>query len=393
MDESGFPLYWDDEDRQMQLAQAGQVIDTPYPEQGFQHRSQPGAPPLNPIAAQAAFAFQQQPFPQYLYQQPHSNIPPSDPQAFLFQNHIDNLLARILASPQTAAHSDSICFYLSLPPDIWATLYKAQSPTPFHHELTGLLSQKHGRPPTEILGLIHQLRERSDFLQAQPHLVNAFITATQQRNPSQTPEGSSASNRQSFAGGRAPDQSGESSPTLYISSPMVGQESRTTATTPLSVGITRTQSRSPYKRTKGRAPRGERYKCPYLNCKHEPFRNAGNFNNHMRSTHAESLYRNQHPSNFLMPDVSPQPSIQGDVSTATSASDSPVNQRRLSREGSAGDLMAVQGLSLGGPSARPNVTDDGASNLSGLSPDDAGSFRFGDFAGFDQQTWDEMMKK
>ncbi|KAJ9604348.1 hypothetical protein H2200_011182 [Cladophialophora chaetospira] len=53
----------------------------------------------------------------------------------------------------------------------------------------------------------------------------------------------------------------------------------------------------------------ERYQCPYTNCEHRSFRNVGHFNNHMRDYHFELPHRNQHPSNFLIPDRSPRANI------------------------------------------------------------------------------------
>lgn len=50
-----------------------------------------------------------------------------------------------------------------------------------------------------------------------------------------------------------------------------------------------------------RAPPGNAYICPYKYCKHAPFRNVGNFNNHMRKCHAEFRIAKWNQSEFLMP--------------------------------------------------------------------------------------------
>jgi hypothetical protein len=210
-------------------------------------------------------------------------------------------------------------------------------PDHVHQLLTECVALNYGRLPDDLGILVNELRDLSEFPHLQTHLVNVIMSTVPQRDPPHTPSGSSGQD----AGptgihhlGREFDRSEETSPILVISSPRTAQSGRTAVTTPLSAGNARSTPQSPFQRKPRRAPRGERYKCPYTNCKHEPFRNAGNFSNHMRSCHAESPYRNQDPSDFLIPDFSPQPTVRGDVtsSAASNATDSPLSFRRSSQE-------------------------------------------------------------
>ncbi|KAJ9607473.1 hypothetical protein H2200_007551 [Cladophialophora chaetospira] len=408
MDQPGFPPLWD-EDEQQQLPQGGRAIDTSYPEQDFRYGGQPRAPVLNPGPGQphATFPLQQQALPQFLERQSHFNLSQSYPQAFFSQNHtLHSALSSILSHPDVRAHRDSICFYLRLPPILYAELYRSQTPLPVHQELTTFLSQQHGELPADLWALIDLLREQPDFQQAQAYVIDVITTQVPRQNPAHTPGGSSV------RGGPALGLSRATSPIqFHISSPVPGQ-GQTTASTPLSTTNPRSKSQSPFHRTKGRAPRGERYKCPYTNCKHEPFRNAGNFNNHMRSAHFESPYRNQHPSNFLIPEASPQPSIQGDApsSSATTASDSPVAYRRQSQDYGSADLAAAFGrdrFANIGESAYPSTiddefqasiapgatTEDSGQSLPHFSPEEAGHVGFGEFQRLEEQLWDQRRKK
>ncbi|KIW67631.1 hypothetical protein PV04_06868 [Phialophora macrospora] len=341
MNQPGVPLAWDGE-RQLRLPRAGRSA------QEIQNAHHPRAPLHNTGATQldSAFQVQQSALPQYFHQAPSVDLlgNGSQAQAFCAQDHAwHHLLRSILAHPDIATYRDGVCNYLRIPLGLWIELYKPQVPDHVHQMLTDCLALNYGRLPDDLGILIKELRDHIDFPHLQTHLINVIMSTVPQRDPPHTPSGSSGQDVRPMGSrrlGRDFDESEETSPTLVIPSPRTAQSGRTAVTTPLFTGNARSTPQSPFQRKKRRAPRGERYKCPYTNCKHEPFRNAGNFINHMRNCHAESPYRDQDPSDFLIPDLSPQPSVQGDVmsSAATNADDSPLSYCRSSQEFGNGEI-------------------------------------------------------
>ena len=348
MNQSGFLLAWD-EDHRPQLPLAERVIDVSSPDQDVRYASQPRTHPHKAVATHTdpAVLFQHSTSSQHFNQPTQPSFSNFSPRQSLENQNANHLLTRILSHFQIAIYRDGVCNYLRLTVNLWEELYNAPFPSSDHHFLQHCLSERYGKLPADLWGLINKLREQHDFRHLQDHFVNVISSRVTPRNPPQTPLGPSAFARRSIGShgaGSAFSQSGDTSPILFrISSPVMGQGSQTTVTTPLSAGDTTGKPQTPYRRTKGRAPGGRRYKCPYTNCKHEPFRNAGNFNNHMRSCHAESVYRNQDPAEFLLPDLSPQPSNQGDwtSSVGTNASNSPLDQQRLFHESGIDSGMAV----------------------------------------------------
>lgn len=339
------------EDHQSQPLQPGTAID--HPLTGLQIRS-PGAqrlPPQRPtsIPAEPAFHIGESNHPQYLDHRSRRSISNSEFQSFQPENRSSNeLLAALLNHPDIATYKERVCNYLGLvTPSLWAELYRPEIATPVHRRLTRCLSQEWGELPPDIWRLVSHLRAQPDFGLLQHRLVHA-ITSCLPQHPPQTPvwnHGYETRSLEDHGAGPTVHRSADASPILFrISTPAL-EQGRQTNTMAMTAGNLRSKSQSPYQRTrtKGRAPKGEVYKCPYKNCKHEPFRNAGNFNNHMRNAHAESEYRNRHPSEFLMPDASPQPSNQGDgtSSAATNASDSPLATRRTSQELAPADMLAT----------------------------------------------------
>ena len=348
MDPSGFPFPWDKDQPRQQPSSATPVTGASHPERELQPTSQPRiylqesvATPADPI-----FRFPQPGFPEYPQHGPQFNRFPGSPQPFLTPiPAINNLFARIINHPAIATHSNTLYHYLQLPPSLWAELYKPNERFVQHRQLTHYLSQLYGRLPDDLWALLEELREQPDFLHARNRMAATVLEIAQRQNPPQTPPASTGLNMGLLGNdgfGSSAGQSLEASPVLVqVFSPTPGQPGRAAAPNPFSVDSSRSTSQN--RKSKGRAPLGERYKCPYTNCKHEPFRNSGNFQNHMRGVHAESPYRHRHPSEFLIPDVSPQASVQGDgtSSAATNASESPVDVRRPSQDCVSGDLTGA----------------------------------------------------
>ncbi|OCT52061.1 hypothetical protein CLCR_08588 [Cladophialophora carrionii] len=333
MNHPGFPRTWNGE-RQPRLPQLG------WSAQEIRDANQRGEALHNTVAIQphAAFQLQQSAFSSSVHQVPQPDLFGNNAQASPTQSRAwDNVFQSILTHPDIANHRDGVCSYLRIPSGLWTELYKPQVSEHVHYLLTDCLARNYGRLPDDLRILINELRDLPEFPHLRAYLVNVIMSTVPQQVPPKIPSvssGQDVSATVSHSVGSDFDRSGETSPILVISSPRTAQSGRTAVTPPLSVGNARSTPQTPFQRAKGRAPRGERYKCPYTNCKHEPFRNAGNFNNHMRSCHAESPYRNQHPSDFLIPDLSPQPSIQGDAmsSAATNSSGSPLSHRRPSQD-------------------------------------------------------------
>jgi hypothetical protein len=349
------------------------MVEGASPEQEFQYPHQTPVPPPDAATGHSppTYLYQQPAFSQYAVHDPQFQPFAHPSQLFIAQSHApDSALSRILSHPNVAVHRDSLVHYLCMTPGLWAELYRPEVPSPAHHLLKQGLVLKYGRLPDDLWMLVNELREQPDFPQLQDHCVSAILSTTPQQNPPQTP--SVFTEREVRVLGNpgygAPFGQPHDSPLLVLPR---GEGSQTGATTPLSVaGPSRSKSQSPYQRTRGRAPKGERYKCPYTNCKHEPFRNAGNFTNHMRSAHFESEYRNRHPSEFLMRESSPAPSVSGDgpSSSTTTASGSPLAFRAASQDYFGANLASVM--------SRETSVSLGYHGVEGIGPD-AGSGRSG----------------
>ncbi|EXJ59028.1 hypothetical protein A1O7_06459 [Cladophialophora yegresii CBS 114405] len=342
MHQPGFPLAWEGE-RQLRLPQLGHSA------QAIRDANQRGVTFNNTVALQpdASFPLQQSALPPSSRQVPKLDPFGNNSQAFGAQSHAwDTAFRSILSHPDIAIHRDGVCSYLRIPTGLWNELYNPQVSEHVHHLLTECLARNYGTLPDDLRIVINELRDLPEFPHLQAHLVHVTMSAVPEQDHPQTqsvPSGQDLRPTINHSGGSDFDRSGETSPGVVISSPRTAQSGQTAVTTPLSMGNARSTPQTPFQRTKGRAPRGKRYKCPYTNCKHEPFRNAGNFNNHMRSCHAESPYRNQHPSDFLVADLSPQHSIQGDTmsSAVTNSSGSPLSHRRPSREFGNGEALDI----------------------------------------------------
>ncbi|KIW91125.1 uncharacterized protein Z519_08019 [Cladophialophora bantiana CBS 173.52] len=341
MDQFGFPFSTPHADHQSLAPPVGRVIHSStseleirYPDQLGLHSHGAIATPMDP-----AHAFRQPTWSQHLEQTPVSFLS-DDSQTSLSHHETSNtLMAAILSRPDIAAFRDTVCSYLRLTSGLWAELYKPREYSTAHHLLTRCLSQKYGRLPPDLWRLINELRDHHDFEHSRYDYIDIISSIPTPKNQFPNHLAPSAYEGRAFSGScswSVPRPPEESSPLVgQISSPVPGPVGQTRCTTPVFTanGRRRFQTSS-NPRKKGRAPKGERYKCPYTNCRHDAFRNAGNFSNHMRNCHAESEYRNQHPADFLVPDSSPQLSNQGDTtsSAVTNASDSPLTRRRLSEE-------------------------------------------------------------
>ncbi|KAH0843252.1 hypothetical protein FOPE_08095 [Fonsecaea pedrosoi] len=287
----------------------GRMIDSPsseleirYPVQMGNQTHRPVATPMGP-----AYAFQQATWSP-LFDQSRIGFANNNSQTSLSHRQTSNshaILATIIGRQDIAIFRDTE--YGRLPPDLWRLVNELRDQYDFEHSRFECIDIISSIPiPPDLI---------SGGLEATGHGGRDFGDSCNRPVP------------------RASE--GNSSLASHVSSPGPGQGSQTRSTTPVSMVGGRKKFQSPtYQRAKGRAPKGERYKCPYMNCRHDAFRNAGNFSNHMRNCHAESEYRNRNPAEFLVPDSSPQPSNQGDTtsSVVTSASDSPLTQRRLSQE-------------------------------------------------------------
>ncbi|OAL17272.1 hypothetical protein AYO22_11837 [Fonsecaea multimorphosa] len=339
-----------DEGHLSQAPLVGRMIDSPsseleirYPAPiGFQ-QSDSITTPMNPVNA----------FPQatwlQLLEQSRVDCPSDPSQTALSRHQTSNsnlIIATLVGRPDIAAFRDTVCSYLRLTSGLWTELYKPREYTTAHRLLTRYLSQQYGRLPPDLWRLINELRDQFDFEQSRYECID--IISSIPTPPNMFTHGLALS------GGDGPDLRGphgwatprsleaSSSRAAQMPSPGPGPDSQTRPTTPVSVANGRRRLQSPphqEARDKGRAPRGKRYKCPYMNCRHDAFRNAGNFTNHMRRLHAESEYGNRPPADFLVPDSSPQPSNQGDTTSSviTNVSDSPLTRRRLSDESAASE--------------------------------------------------------
>jgi hypothetical protein len=332
MDQSRFFMTGDN-DRLYQPTPTGQMISVSSSEPQIQYAGQPQlqSNPAFISPVDHAQLFRHASFPQQFEHLPLQQFPfsiPNSPSSLPRHPLHGSLFTAILNHPEIARHRDSVCNYLRLTPSLWEELYHPEQTSPVHHELTRYLSGRYGKLPADLWKLIDDFRAQQDFAQSQEYFVDTIVSIIRPHSVPPMPISSSE-----FDGQTITDEHSEQDSPIQVR--VSGAAEGVSTSSNIFVASSR-KSQAPYRRAKGRAPKGERYKCPYLNCKHEPFRNAGNFNNHMRSVHAESEYRKRHPSEFLMPDSSPQPSSHGDApsSVGTGAAESPVSQQRMSRESS-----------------------------------------------------------
>ncbi|KIW82606.1 hypothetical protein Z517_05633 [Fonsecaea pedrosoi CBS 271.37] len=326
----------------------GRMIDSPsseleirYPVQMGNQTHRPVTTPMGP-----AYAFQQATWSP-LFDQGRIGFASDNSQTSLSHRQTSNshaILATIIGRRDIAIFRDTVCSYLRLTSALWTELYNPREYSTAHHLLTRYLCQEYGRLPPDLWRLVNELREQYGFEHSRFEcidIISSIPTPPDLISGGLEAAGHGVRDFGDSCNRPVPRASeGNSSLASHVSSPGPGPGSQTRSTTPVSMVGGRKKFQSPtYQRAKGRAPKGERYKCPYMNCRHDAFRNAGNFSNHMRNCHAESEYRNRNPAEFLVPDSSPQPSNQGDTtsSVVTSASDSPLTQRRLSQESYGGE--------------------------------------------------------
>ncbi|OAG36785.1 hypothetical protein AYO21_09058 [Fonsecaea monophora] len=265
----------------------GRMIDSPsseleirYPVQMGNQTHRPVATPMGP-----AYAFQQATWSP-LFDQSRIGFANNNSQTSLSHRQTSNshaILATIIGRQDIAIFRDTVCSYLRLTSALWTELYNPREYSTAHHLLTRYLCQEYGRLPPDLWRLVNELRDQYDFEHSRFECID--IISSIPIPPDLISGGLEATGH----GGRD---------FVQVLVKVVKQDPR----------------------------RQFRW--------HDAFRNAGNFSNHMRNCHAESEYRNRNPAEFLVPDSSPQPSNQGDTtsSVVTSASDSPLTQRRLSQE-------------------------------------------------------------
>lgn len=341
MDGSDFSLSMEsDEDRQPQSPLAGRVIDTSTAEQTIRDPGPLSVSTMHRHPTPTENTFQQlapsQHFNLIQFGIPSNNLHhPISP-----IDAVTNPLATILGHPDTPTHRARVCNYLQLTQELWTALFNPQSPSTVQDLLAQQLVQMYGKLPATLWQLITELRNQHDFEQWRNDFVEAISSVSTPHNRSRAPSwfsGYAGRSPGGFGSRQALHPSDATSPVVFqFSSPVQGHGSRTNSTSPVSIAHSGSNPQSPFKKKKGRAPQGYKYVCPYKNCKHTPFKNGGNINNHVDRCHAESDYRKKHPAEFLVPESPPlRDNGDGDEwppSVATNASDSPLYKRNSSQE-------------------------------------------------------------
>lgn len=318
---------------------AGMVIDAPGPERKVQYPVQ-----LFPAQMEHEFMFPPAAQPQQLDPMRYDLLSKTSRNQIPCTTASNDPLMPILTHPRFATHRTSVWSYFQLTQELWTALYCPRTTSQAGNLLIRCLSQEYGTLPLDLWGLVSDLRGRPEF----EHMQNEFveIIASCLTPQSRSRAASDLIGYEDFSPGgqgtrRGFHHSGATSP----GSQPPGYGTQTRPPTPTSNPRLAKKSQKPNQRTRGKAPRGWRYKCPYKNCK-DSFRSAGNYDNHMLRCHAESEYCKRDPAEFLERDRSP-PLDGGDgrrASLPTNGSDSPLLQRDWSQEfKDLGDIMPTAG--------------------------------------------------
>ncbi|KIW46252.1 uncharacterized protein PV06_01933 [Exophiala oligosperma] len=231
----------------------------------------------------------------------------------------------LIQHDETQHHRDAVCNYLLVPKDLWAALFQTPSVSPAQKVLSDYLIHIYGPLPPGLWHCLLCLRGNLQFDQLQDDLVERVSALPASRLHSRSGSSTSRLERGSPEMSRnlgsfhpTPGHSpSDSSPW-----PMVDPTIQTQPGTPMPLSIvrSRTNSKSPYSKDnrKGRAPPGQSFYCPVLECTHSPFRNTGNYLIHLDRFHPD--YPKHDPSEALRCDQALSgPDAEGTMSSTTLA--------------------------------------------------------------------------
>ncbi|KIW18376.1 hypothetical protein PV08_02664 [Exophiala spinifera] len=208
----------------------------------------------------------------------------------------NSLSDALLQHDEIHRHRDIVCKYLLIPTDLWAALFQSPSVSPAQTLLTDYLIHTYGALPHGLWHCLLSLRNDIHFDQLQDILVERLsaLPASQihSRSGSSAPRLERASPEMSLNMGPFHPTPGHS-PNDTSPWPILDHTGQVQPSTPVPLSIvrsrSRTNSRSPYSKDnrKGRAPPGQSFYCPVLECTHSPFRNAGNYLIHLDRFHPD----------------------------------------------------------------------------------------------------------
>ncbi|KAL6242103.1 hypothetical protein RBB50_011015 [Rhinocladiella similis] len=228
----------------------------------------------------------------------------------------------LLQHEEIQRHRDTVCSYLLIPTDLWTALFQPPSLSPAQKLLSDYLIHIYGALPRGLWHCLLCLRGDLHFDQLQDNLVERVSAlSVSQNHPS---SGSSAPQLERAAldmsrniGSFHPTPG--QSPSDTSPWPILDHTGQTQPNTPMPLSIvrSRTNSRSPYSKDnrKGRAPPGQSFYCPVLECTHSPFRNAGNYLIHLDRFHPD--YPKHDPACALRSDADPSGTEPEEIISST----------------------------------------------------------------------------
>lgn len=276
-------------------------------------------------------------------------------------NTLGDILLPILRHDDLARFRDVVYAYLRLPAECWRALQQLRESQTAYNILHWHWNLWDNVPQT-LWDSVVRVRDDEYFERVQTELVRvfddhiSFLAPTKEiHSRSQSLTSWNGGLNPTFGPGtqvllqpcRRPSSHGNGIrlPTFATELPRQTQTPTHSMAPSIVYASSRSNSRSPWRHKKGKAPPGQVYVCPLPNCTKKGFRNVGNYINHMLKHHRD--YPRHDPETSLQVET-PEAAVAVEGSddlispAATTASSSPLHVRHLSQDWSAvGEIVST----------------------------------------------------